>query len=120
MGKIRRINYLILGTTLAGAFLVFTIKEKIFPAIAFLSGGFLFFILFVHLQTIVKKLMSGKKSVLLFTYFGRLFLITLFFYGSINISKEFFLFAMFGLICSSLSLILEGFISIFERGEENG
>ncbi len=120
MIQIKRINYLILAISIGGMILLFLIKKRILCGIAFFSGGMAFLLLFVHLQYVIKKLLSKGKVAFVFTYFGRLFLITLFFYGSINISKDFFLFAMVGFIISSLSLVGEGIINIIVKGERDG
>jgi len=118
--EIKRVNYLILTISILGMIILFFIKKRVLSGIAFFSGGGAFLLLFIHLQYIIKNLLSKKKGLFVFTYFGRLFLITLFFYGSISISKDFFLFAMIGFIISSLSLIGEGIIGIITKGEKDG
>ena len=120
MIKIKRINILILLISSTGFFLSWIISKKFLLGIGFLSGGIAFLLLFVHLQVIIKQLFKKKRGYFVFTYFLRLFLISLFFYGSIIISKDFFLLTMIGFISSSLSLIVEGIINIFIKGESDG
>ncbi len=119
MIKIKRINILILLISLTGFFVSWAITKKFFISTGFLAGGLSFLFLFLHLQFIIKDFFNKKRGYFIFTYFLRLFLITLFFYVSIVISKEFFLLTMIGFSVSSLSLIGEGIINILKKGESD-
>ncbi len=120
MIKIKRINILILLISLAGFLASWAITKRFFISTGFFAGGIVFLFLFLHLQIIIKDLFKKRRRYFIFTYFLRLFLISLFFYGSIIISKDFFLLTMLGFIISSLSLIGEGIINIFTKGESDG